>query len=165
MTRTKQSLTGRSQFEDFLYAPIGKEGEEVQLSVLSALSRENVDPWAEAEILAKLPKEIAIQRLAGFIAATDRPVPTRDARAVAAQLIAHLHGRVDAVNVWREALIGVQMTPTSRALRYAMMIVIMLSVQWMITSCEPLMKLFNPPAAASTPASPQKAPPAADASR
>jgi hypothetical protein len=50
-----------SEFNDFLFAPIGEQ--ETALSVLSALARLDVDPWQEAARLAQLPKYQAIQDL------------------------------------------------------------------------------------------------------
>jgi hypothetical protein len=57
-----------SEFNDFLYAPIGVESNEMPLSVLSALARLNVDPWGEAAELSELPQHTATQRLASLIA-------------------------------------------------------------------------------------------------
>jgi hypothetical protein len=36
------------RYNDFLFAPIGEQANGMQLSVLSALARMNVDPWEEA---------------------------------------------------------------------------------------------------------------------
>ena len=58
----------RPEFDDFLYAPIGADRNEMPLSVLSALSRLDVDPWREAAELSELPKGVATQRLASLIA-------------------------------------------------------------------------------------------------
>jgi hypothetical protein len=58
----------RPEFNDFLYASIGADGNEMTLSVLSALSRLNVDPWEEAAVLSRLPTDTATQRLASLIA-------------------------------------------------------------------------------------------------
>jgi hypothetical protein len=57
-----------SEFNDFLYAPIGSERNEMPLSVLSALARLDLDPWKEAAELSELPKDTATQRLATLIA-------------------------------------------------------------------------------------------------
>jgi hypothetical protein len=57
-----------SEFDNFLHASIGVEGNEMALSVLSALARLNVDPWDEAAELSDLPKHTASQRLASLIA-------------------------------------------------------------------------------------------------
>jgi hypothetical protein len=57
-----------SEFDDFLYAPIGVESNEMLLSVLSALARLNIDPWREAAELSELPKQTATHRLTSLIA-------------------------------------------------------------------------------------------------
>ena len=49
----------RSDFNAFLYASIGEDRADGELSVVSALARLDVDPWQEAEKLSlclrKLP--------------------------------------------------------------------------------------------------------------
>ena len=44
-----------SEFDDFLFAPIGDDRNDMPLSVLSALARLDVDPWEEAAELARWP--------------------------------------------------------------------------------------------------------------
>src|SRR6185369_8919151 len=56
------------EFENFLYAPVAGSEHEIHLTVLSALSRLNVDPWVEAAQLSVLPKDTAARRLATLIA-------------------------------------------------------------------------------------------------
>jgi hypothetical protein len=68
MTRSASVSRLASEFDNFLFAPIGEDRNEVPLSVLSALARLDVDPWHEAANLARLPKETATQRLASLIA-------------------------------------------------------------------------------------------------
>jgi hypothetical protein len=58
----------RPEFDDFLYAPIGADGNEMPLSVLSALARLDLDPWMVAAELSELPKDTATQRLSTLIA-------------------------------------------------------------------------------------------------
>ena len=58
----------RPEFNDFLYAPVGADRNEIPLSVLSALTRLNIDPWKEAAELSELPQDSAAQRLASLIA-------------------------------------------------------------------------------------------------
>ena len=43
-----------SEFDDFLFAPIGEERNGMPLSVVSALARSDLDPWQEAAQLARL---------------------------------------------------------------------------------------------------------------
>ena len=52
MTATASVSRLGSEFDDFLYAPIGEDRNGMLLSVLSALARLDIDPWQEAAKLA-----------------------------------------------------------------------------------------------------------------
>jgi hypothetical protein len=52
MTRTVSIPGPGSDFDAFLFAPVGEERNGMLLSVLSALARLDVDPWQEAARLA-----------------------------------------------------------------------------------------------------------------
>lgn len=54
-------------FSDFLAAEIGEETNGMTLSLLSALTRQGVDPWREAERLAGLSEPKAVQALTAII--------------------------------------------------------------------------------------------------
>ena len=56
-----------SDFDVFLFASV-HEGDGPVLSVLSSLARQNLDPWAEAAKLARLPKAAATKSLASLLA-------------------------------------------------------------------------------------------------
>lgn len=58
-----------STFNGFLFAEVGVEASGMPLSVLSALAREGLDPWQEAERLVKLPTTAAVDSLARVISA------------------------------------------------------------------------------------------------
>jgi hypothetical protein len=58
-----------SDLNDFLFAVIGQEASGLELSVMSALAREGLDPWQEGMRLARLPLPSAIDELARMIAA------------------------------------------------------------------------------------------------
>jgi hypothetical protein len=80
-----------SSLNGFLFADVGVEANGMTLSVLLTLARRGMDPWQEAERLAKLPRTAAVDGLAQIIAATPasrRSLP--DARAIAARLVALL---------------------------------------------------------------------------
>jgi hypothetical protein len=78
----------RPEFDDFLYAPIGADRNEMPLSVLSALARLDVDPWEEAAELSELPKDTATQKLASLIARLPGGQWAQaDSRAIADRLI------------------------------------------------------------------------------
>jgi len=80
-----------SSLNGFLFADVGVEANGMTLSVLSALARRGMDPWQEAERLAKLPRTDAVDGLAQIIATTPASrwsLP--DARAIASRLVALL---------------------------------------------------------------------------
>ena len=77
----------KPEFNDFLYAAVGADGNEMPLSVLSALSRLDVDPWQEAAELSELPSDTATKRLALLLARLPGVRPQADLRAIADRLI------------------------------------------------------------------------------
>jgi len=80
-----------SEFHDFLYAPIGQDNDGMMLSVLSALARQDIDPWDEAARLARLPRQTAVEQLIALLdAALRRPLAPSDGASIAARLIALL---------------------------------------------------------------------------
>ena len=79
------------EFDLFLFASVGEEAEGVPLSVLSALSRLDLDPRDEAARLSHLTKETAAEQLARMIARlSDRRWPLSEARRIAGGLIERL---------------------------------------------------------------------------
>ena len=90
MTTAPLSVPG-SEFNDFLFAPIGEDRNGMLVSVLSGLARADVDPWQEAAKLAQLPGETATRELAALIGALpDRAASFQDPRTIATRLIALL---------------------------------------------------------------------------
>jgi hypothetical protein len=93
-TRVKRSVgipPLRPEFDKFLYAPIDELDDEMPFSVLSALARQNLDPWEEAATLAKLSRESAIARLTSMISlATVGPSARSVPAGTAARLVALL---------------------------------------------------------------------------
>ena len=55
-------------FDRFLYAQLGDDQTGGLLSVISALARAGVDPWAEAATLARLPADRAVKALCVLLA-------------------------------------------------------------------------------------------------
>ncbi len=100
MARSSAVSSLGSQFDDFLFTPIGAEKSGTLLSVLSALARLDLDPWQEAAKLAGLPQEAATQRLASLIAALPAGLsPYPDHATNAARLIALLPRRASSNNI------------------------------------------------------------------
>jgi len=80
----------RSEYDAFLYASIGKSDDDVSLSVLSALARQNIDAWEEAATLTHLSRESAIVRLASIISPMTKGQTDPAPAATAARLVALL---------------------------------------------------------------------------
>jgi hypothetical protein len=92
-----------SEFGEFLSAPIWDERNGNPLSVLSALARLDIDPWAEAARLADLPKEAAAVALAAIISRlpeNHRGPSDSDTATIAARLVKRLpeHGPAASVD-------------------------------------------------------------------
>lgn len=130
----------RSEFDAFLFAPIGEDNNNgMQLSVLSALARQDVDPWEEAARLACLPSETAAQKLASLIAELPggRSGPL-DPAMIAARLVALLPRKVGSGIGSGPALLGIkaitQSWPVKHVVIYVIAVALMLLVQWLIAS-------------------------------
>jgi hypothetical protein len=126
------------EFDDFLFAPIGEERNGMQLSVLSAMARLEVDPWQEAAELAGLPGAAAIERLASLIALLpDESSKHRDPGTIAARLIALLPRRASSDTAPLKTLLGAGTPTHSLAVLYVLMIVLMLGSEWIMASRQP----------------------------
>jgi hypothetical protein len=80
-----------SEFNAFLFSPIGDDRNGMPLSVVSLLARRDLDPWQEAGSLAAMPVDVAIRRLESLIRALpDQPLTLPDSRTIATRLIALL---------------------------------------------------------------------------
>ena len=128
-----------SEFDDFLFAPIGEDNNGMPLSVVSALARLDVDPWVEADKLARLPGKASVVELASLIAALpDGPSARLDPRTIAAGLVALLPRRPSS-DVWaRRRLPGVDSVFHSPVVKYlicyVIFILLMLLSQWLAAS-------------------------------
>src|SRR5438309_10707914 len=85
------------EFDSFLFASVGEEVDGVPLSVLSALSRLDLDPRDEAARLSHLTKETAADQVARMIAGlSDRRWALSEARGVAGRLIEAMSSSITA---------------------------------------------------------------------
>jgi hypothetical protein len=102
-----------SRYDHFLFAPICEEANGMQLSVLSALARMDVDPWEEATRLAAMPKAIAERALGSIL---DRvlwkSLNPSETQAIAARLVQLLPQRGEGVTIaaTETARVGTQQT-------------------------------------------------------
>jgi hypothetical protein len=82
----------RTDFDAFLFATVGDDANGLPLTLLTVLARLGVDPWEEAEDLASLPAESAMQRLAARLEAMPNgPATAADTVNIATRLIKLLH--------------------------------------------------------------------------
>jgi hypothetical protein len=93
MKRLRANSVLGSEYDSFLFAPVGVEASGMPLSVVSLLGRRDLDPWEEAARLAGLSAVCAAQKLAMFLRALPKMVPPLDPDRAAAGLIALLPRR------------------------------------------------------------------------
>ena len=93
------------KYNDFLFAPIGEQANGMQLSVLSALARMNVDPWEEAARLATMsPGEAEWTLVATLSKVPGSTWSLSEAEGIAKRLVQRLsHATYPAPNVGTEA--------------------------------------------------------------
>jgi hypothetical protein len=138
-----------TEFDRFLYAPIGEERNGMLLSVLSALARSNVDPWEEAARLARLPHKAATSFLASLLAGLpDVPSARSDSGALAEHLINLLPQRVTAGGPSQErappqtmpipASVNYGQALAKSLLVYLVLLAFFLVTQWVLTHALPL---------------------------
>ena len=102
-----------SRYDHFLFAPICEEANGMQLSVLSALARMDVDPWEEATRLAAMPKAIAERTLVSILnRVLGKSWNPSETEVVAARLVQLLPQRGEGVTIppAASAKIGTQQT-------------------------------------------------------
>jgi len=82
----------RKDFDEFLFAPVGKDASGMPVTLLTVLARLGVDPWEEANDLAHLSREPAMQRLASRLESMpNAPVSAEETVNIATRLITLLH--------------------------------------------------------------------------
>ena len=127
-----------SEFDAFLFAPIGWDKNEMALSVVSALARLDVDPWTEAAKLAKLPKPAAESRLAGLLADLPGGPPAHfDPRKGAARLVALLPREAASASLAPQIVQTAIAAPKYHIVAFIVLAVLMFSVQYVIASRQP----------------------------
>jgi hypothetical protein len=96
-----------SEYNEFLFAIIGEENNKTPLSVLSALTRLEMDPWHEAARLTRLPKDQAINDFSSTLGALpSRRWRTSESKKIAARLVEFLPSQNDHATSLAEKRIG-----------------------------------------------------------
>jgi hypothetical protein len=140
-----------TEYNDFLYAPLGEDENGHKISVLSALARLDIDPWERAEHLHRLSASAAVQELTALVAALPEGYSARAAPdRVATGLIALMppRGSVAAVRLPPElAQMAQRAVPLTRwqiIIGYAFLILLS---QWLFASMRPAAPQVAPGAA------------------
>lgn len=129
----------RTDFDEFLFAPIGEDASGMPLTLLSVLARLGVDPWQEASDLAHLPLEPAMQRLAARLEAVPNgPAPGADTVTLATRLIALLHRKPKPKTISTPASprrdVGKNPKRINVAIYYLAGLILLLVAQWAMAS-------------------------------
>lgn len=124
----------RADLNVFLQAPVYEERHGMALTVLSALARLGVDPWEQAAALARLPSAAAARELGSLLSALpDWTAPGSDKTMITARLVALLPDSPGRTSGAHESIEPAQ--PVARAPNYlwiyAIVMLLLLSVQWL----------------------------------
>jgi hypothetical protein len=143
-----------SEFNEFLFAPIGDDENDMPLSVLSALTRLDLDPWDEAKRLSILPRGIAATALAPMIARLPGGQwQLSDAQKIAERLIALLPQGGDRATIPRTGHEAAD-SPNFRAALWWICLFLTAATLAAITVNQPLLTgRIDTPVAASSPPS------------
>jgi hypothetical protein len=145
MTSAVSVFGHRSEFDQFLFAPVGEERNGMLLSVLSALARLDVDPWLEAATLAKMPSKDAILRLTSLLSPLPSEAAPLLAPSTALRLIALLPKEPRGDHQPRETAVGSTFRYWMVAFYFLMVFVLMLAGQYAETRQTPT-AIANAPA-------------------
>jgi hypothetical protein len=131
MTRADSIFLPQTEFDAFLFAQIGEDENAMPFSVLSALARQDIDPWQEAAKLARLPRKIAAERLASLISAPPGGLAAHlDAAVVATRLIAFLPVGRSSSAVSPNEKIGLRVWADRRVIIVAIISIVVLGATW-----------------------------------
>jgi hypothetical protein len=111
-----------ADFERFVYADVATEPNGMELNVLSALSRQGLDPWQEAQRLAQLPPFAAADGLAQILRAVPAIRALRlDVKMIAERLVALLPAQGTITEGQSPSKLAVTPVQVPRALTFLMM--------------------------------------------
>ncbi len=124
-----------SEFEPFLYAPVGEDRNGQIVTVLSTLARLGLDPWKEAAALAALGGDAAGSRLALLLSGfRDVPALGRDHRTVARELADLLPARSTTVGAPVEPLAIGSLTSSTQFWVVVAVVFVLIQMMFLVTS-------------------------------
>jgi len=155
-----------TEYNEFLYAPLGEDENGHKISVLSALARLDIDPWERAEHLHRLSASAAVQELTALVAALPEGYSARAAPDRAATRLIALMPQRGSVAAARLPLELTQMAQRAGPLTRWQIIIgyafLILLSQWLFASMRPAAPQ-GAPGAAPAPAQGSEAAPFAGA--
>jgi len=84
----------RTDLDGFLFAPIADDANGMPLTMISALGRLGIDPWAEAADIHALSRESATEKVTSLLSAVPHgPAPGAETATLAARLVELLHSK------------------------------------------------------------------------
>ncbi len=138
----------RSEFDAFLFAPVGEDANGREFSVLSALARVDVDPWLEAASLARLPLQAATEQLASLLARAPGGLAQNNDPAVIARRVIALLPRQGGFKIAPHLAAGPGSAGSDRVRKdgpinprafalYAVIIAAIIGIQWILSTSAP----------------------------
>ena len=140
MTQSPSRYRLGTEYDAFLFAPVGEDKSGGMLSTLSALARMNLDPWREAAVLAGLPADAAVRRLSASIGALPDALPgTPDFPGIAARLVALLPPPtpVEMPSSAQAATVAPPIPVRTMGLAFLLLMLLGLGTQWMMAHRQP----------------------------
>lgn len=117
----------RTEFDAFLFAPVGEDRSGMPLSVVSLLARLDLDPWQAAAELAALSPEFAAQKLVLMLSILPIPsLQSSNSLLIARRLVAKLPHPVPSLTSPLRALSGSAGTTVPRPHAYSLFLAICL---------------------------------------
>jgi hypothetical protein len=160
MANASSVLNLASEFDAFLFAPVGEDRNGMPLTVLSTLARSDLDPWQEAARLTEASGKIATERLAWLITSLPgRPTTLMESGAIAVRLIALLPRRTISPAALSKKLPGISTVNDARIIVFVIFMVLSLAAQWALFSHTAPTKTDGPAAPVASAVSPHIPPP------
>lgn len=156
MSRAAFASALNPAYGPFLFATIGEDPNGKLLSVLSAFARRDIDPWQEADSLARMPRQSATVWMAEFISALpDSPNVPIPAKTIANDLVALLPQAMESTAPKHHKATEI-LTPNSSRLGFGFAAIAFLILIALLSWTKPAPR---PETSASLPSSSEKASP------
>ena len=137
MAHSASLLNSKSEFDQFLFAPVGEDKKGTIVSVLTAFARLDFDPWQKAADFVSLPRDVANTKLAAMIATLPgMSPPGSEPAAVAARLVTLLPSSARSAGhaqpiIGSRSMLGAIQAANLRLPRRTVLIILMMAM-WVV---------------------------------